>query len=183
MPVATSGVGLVEWEFGRWGLEQDIDLRDPDDGGCVACSFAKGSAGQVRRPETPTHPLVTKHHLLRGGCVACDARERSRVLRGIEPRIGSEKCGFRNIGDEQSLTRRVRRFLLRQGFGGTSRDARKRSMVLRGIEPKIVRFNYRRRRFWNPMRKELCTGTTNYNISLKSYDISRSEASAASPHT
>ena len=65
MPVATSGVGLVEWEFGRWGLEQDIDLRDPDDGGCVACSFAKGSAGQVRRPETPTHPPVTKQHLLR----------------------------------------------------------------------------------------------------------------------
>ena len=121
MPVATSGVGLVEWEFGRWGLEQDIDLRDPDDGGCVACSFAKGSAGQVRRPETPTHPLVMKHNPWRGGRVACDARERSRVLRGIEPRIGSEKCGFRNIGGEQSLTRRVRRFLLRQGFGGTRR--------------------------------------------------------------
>jgi hypothetical protein len=56
---------LVEWEFGRWGLKQDIDLRDPDDGGCVAYSFAKGSAGQVRRPETPTHTPVTKQHPLR----------------------------------------------------------------------------------------------------------------------
>jgi len=24
-----SGIGVVEWEFGRWELEQDIDLRDP----------------------------------------------------------------------------------------------------------------------------------------------------------
>ena len=121
MPVATSGVGLVEWEFGRWGLEQDIDLRVPDDGGCVACSFAKGSAGQVRRPETPTHPLVMKHNPWRGGRVACDARKRSRVLRGIEPRIGSEKCGFRNIGGEQSLTRRVRRLRRPETVHGSPR--------------------------------------------------------------
>jgi len=36
----------------------------------------------------------------------------------------------------ETLTRRARRFLLRQGFGGTSRDARKRLTARRGIEPR-----------------------------------------------
>ncbi len=44
---------------------------------------------------------------------------------------------FRNIGGEQPLTRRARRFLLRQGFGGTSRDTRKQPNAQRAIEPTI----------------------------------------------